>query len=271
MVQEAVLVRSSGKRGSVSIVTGALKAHDHNRDMIADWDLRAASILTSYFSRQQYRPIIEDPIYQFKVGSSEAVQGDGITKYTDRILENLKIYEGGKTYVIIASADVNPLTEIILGRLYGVEKSLLFKEYKKDEDLPTGAGVVAVKQRKKDVLSSYESERSEKVNASLLRAFYREKPAVTSVEKRGYYCRVSGEKLEDYYGPQELPATLSPFYIYAHLVVALNPFSSSNDEHSRGYFIVLNGVAGPATLALAQMLTGEMQGTKKPAKISRNT
>ena len=38
-----------GRRGEVHIFTGALHNKQYNREMIGDWDLRAAAELTSYF------------------------------------------------------------------------------------------------------------------------------------------------------------------------------------------------------------------------------
>ena len=112
-----------GNRGNVSIFTGALLSNDHKREMIADWDLRAASELTSYFSKQQYKPIIEKPIYEYRrletdsgqaCENSETVSnGESQTRVTDStgyVNRILKVFEiANKTGIIIGSPDVSPL------------------------------------------------------------------------------------------------------------------------------------------------------------------
>jgi hypothetical protein len=45
----------TGKRGEVSIFTGALHNESLEREMTGDWDLRAVSELTSYLAGHQYR------------------------------------------------------------------------------------------------------------------------------------------------------------------------------------------------------------------------
>jgi hypothetical protein len=56
--------RMLGRPGVVSIFTAALHSDDHDREMIGDWDLRAASELASFFNQHQIRATIETPIYQ---------------------------------------------------------------------------------------------------------------------------------------------------------------------------------------------------------------
>ena len=50
--------------------------------------------------------------------------------------------------------------------------------------------------------------------------------------------------LKKYYGPKE--AQEEPFPVYAHLIVARNPFQleSDRDDSQRRYLVVLNGAAG---------------------------
>ena len=101
-----------GSSGEVSIITGGLHSEDHNREMVGDWDLRAASELTSYFSRHQYRPKIETPIYQPEFAKHfDPTMTTG--RYIDQATREIRIAD--KNCVVIASPDVNPLTEILLG------------------------------------------------------------------------------------------------------------------------------------------------------------
>ena len=111
--------------------------------MIGDWDLRAASELTSYFSRHQYRPKIETPIYQ-----PEFARHFDPTMTTERYIEQVtkEIRIADKNCVVIASPDANPLTEILLGRLFGVSDAVLFSSKLRAEDYPNA--IIVYKQRK---------------------------------------------------------------------------------------------------------------------------
>jgi len=111
-----------GRRGKVSIFTGALHSEDFGREMIGDWDLRAASELTSYFASHQYRATIETPLYQL----DQVVKGN--IKRDDYINELTEMLQD-KNCIIIASPDVNPLTEIVLGKIYGIEQNKWFSPF----------------------------------------------------------------------------------------------------------------------------------------------
>ncbi len=236
--------RILGNRGNVSIITGALHSVDHSREMIGDWDLRAASELTSYFSRKQYRPRIETPIYQpeFAESNMQIPKDD----YIARVLKDIQIQD--KNCVIIASPDVNPITEITLASLYGTDSEKLFQV--RSQKRRAEHEVVVVKRRAKK-----EQEATSKPD----RVYYKEQSSGRAFEERGLESnlfRVHGDGkdqlLERFYSQGEAP-TDEPFNVYAHLVIAPNPFKSGN-EH---YIVILSGVSGPATFALTHVLTGE--------------
>lgn len=233
-----------GSRGEVSIITGGLHSEDHNREMIGDWDLRAASELTSYFSRHQYRPKIETPIYQPEF--ARRFDPDlTTTSYIQQVVKKLRVSD--KNCVVIASPDVNPLTEIMLGRLFGVDDEELFAELR----LPPNSAFIVYKKRKK----SQESPDARR-DGMTARAFYREAAGEDAVDKRGFLSRGGFQKgdevLFDYYGQNEYQR--EAFKIYAQLIVARNPFTTG--EQPPRYVVILNGVSGPATFALTQVLTG---------------
>ncbi|HEX5720848.1 MAG TPA: hypothetical protein VF179_32130 [Thermoanaerobaculia bacterium] len=243
-----------GSRGEVSIITGGLHSEDHNREMIGDWDLRAASELTSYFSRHQYRPKIETPIYQpeFARHFDESMTTG---RYIEQVTKEIRIAD--KNCVVIASPDVNPLTEILLGRLFGVKDSVLFSTELKAEDYPDA--IIVYKQRKRQ---AGDRDTGTKVapqhRSEAPRAFYREVVGEGEIEERGFRSRGfarSEKKLLPYYGQNEYERRGErPFKIYAQLVIARNPFASR--EGPARYVVILNGVSGPATFALTHVLTG---------------
>jgi hypothetical protein len=243
-----------GSRGEVSIITGGLHSEDHNREMIGDWDLRSASELTSYFSRHQYRPKIETPIYQ-----PEFAKQFDPSMTTERYIEQVtkEIHIADKNCVVIASPDVNPLTEILLGRLIGVADNVLFSRKLKAEDYPNA--IIVYKERKKQPSDKPgESGIKQKVRTEAPRAFYQEVSGDATTESRGFRSRAFARnemKLLPYYGQNEYERRgQKPFHIYAQLVIARNPFS--NPEGPPRYVVILNGVSGPATFALTHVLTG---------------
>jgi hypothetical protein len=156
--------RMLDRRGRVSIFTGALHNNPIGRDMIGDWDLRAASELTSFFASHQYRATIESPVYQIEQVVKNGKQKN--SQYYDALAKML----ADKNCVIIASPDVNPLTEIILGKLYEIPPEKWFS----DEDVSevTGA-VVAFKESEKKADHAPPQSRPEGEPAEV-RTFYRQ-------------------------------------------------------------------------------------------------
>ncbi|MEI7732896.1 MAG: hypothetical protein WCO56_25215 [Verrucomicrobiota bacterium] len=244
-----------GNRGEVSIITGALHVANPVREMVGDWDLRAASELAAYLSNQQYRPRIETPIYQ-----PEFVRLDPID-YIKSIHNDLKL--GQKNCVVIASPDVNPLTEIIFGKCYGVPDKDLFKR-------PSNlAGFVkkysnAVIVRKRQFRDGNPPEGGKR--SAIARAFYVDDETYDQTENKEERGVIGGwigshkiesvrktEILLPYKSQQELDGR-QDFDVYGHILIARNPFTPPDAE--RRYVIVLNGVSGPATFAMTHVLTG---------------
>lgn len=251
--------KTLGRRGEVYIFTGALHNDTFNREMIGDWDLRTASELTSYFGRHQYRAKIETPIY-----APERTGGGGTSSpmdYVKQVSEMMK----GKNCILIASPDVNPLTEIVLGKLYGVAEAEFFSGPIDFRKYPNA--IVAVKEKKIDRRSHKTKDRAVREDVTTpeyatnvkpeSRAFYREVIMAGEGDRprRGFRSNqiVSGEILEEFISQVQGRST---FKVFAHLAIAPNPFD--HDPHHPRYIIVLNGVSGPATFALTHVLTGGM-------------
>jgi hypothetical protein len=259
-----------GRRGEVHIFTGALHNTQYNREMIGDWDLRAAAELTSYFGLHQYRARIETPIYT-PDSSPDVTIGRGDPRietsmntpdprspnyvaYIEQVTEMME----GKNCILIASPDVNSLTEIVLGRLYGVPDDRLFKKCENDKKFEKflqdyNYAIVSVKEKK--LVPSDMSEVTEQVDTEPERAFYR--TIITEEVKpcRGFMSRrVPGGKILTEFASQWDPA--ERFDVYAHLAILPNPFKA--DPTNPRYIIILNGVSGPATFALTHVLTGRV-------------
>lgn len=210
--------------------------------------------MTSYFSRHQYRPKIETPIYQPEF-AKHFDPSMTTARYIEQVTKEIRIAE--KNCVVIASPDVNPLTEILLGRLIGVNDSTLFSNELKAEDYPNA--MIVYKRRKKQT-----SDKDTALNVTTHRrteaprAFYQEVAGKGDTEERGFRSRGfarSETKLLPYYGQNEYERRgEKPFKIYAQLLIARNPFASVGGPPR--YVIILNGVSGPATFALTHVLTG---------------
>lgn len=117
----------------------------------------------------------------------------------------------------------------------------------------------------------------------MLRAFYAEGRGEDDVERRGFYSSAFADEVADkkgllrpYIGQHEPgPAGESTrekeFEVLAQLIVARNPISPESGK----YVVILNGVSGPATAALTQVLTGrgneeaELGHPRKPATAGR--
>jgi len=239
------------RRGKVSIFTGALHNYEIGREMIGDWDLRAASELTSFFAMHQYRAVIESPVYQIEF----VEQNQSVPR--DEYLRSLKKQLEDKNCIIIASPDVSPLTELALGRVYGIPEDYWFtgRDY---PERPAHA-VIAVKQQSHATSPNAANEDGTR-RIAIPRFFYREEtvdPDIAHRKVRRFEAsyltqgRILGEFLSQTDEPDE-------FTVHAHLLIAENPFRSAGGPTlaEPRYLMILNGVSGPATFALTHVLTG---------------
>jgi hypothetical protein len=228
-----------GKRGEVSIFTGALHNDAFGREMIGDWDLRAASELTSYFARAQYRAKIESPVYTPEYPVRKESETFAI------YIESLKRMMVDKNCVLVASPDVNPLTEIMLGHMYQVPFDLLFKESKDIQRYPNA--IVAVKERTANPQLT--------ALAAPSRFFYKEIASAQNEQRRGFESSqiIAGRVIERFVS--QTAEKRESFHVIGHLAIIRNPFRSEGSSSNK-FIIVLNGVSGPATFALTHVLTG---------------
>ena len=261
--------RIFGTSGRVSIFTGTLHNPDFKREMVGDWDLRTASELMSYFSTHQLISMIESPIYP-----PEKVKTVSRSQYRKQIGSLLK----NKNAIVIASPDVNPLTELLLGQLYDVPEDKLFpvskkaRKHKPNEEYPRA--VIAIKKR---INTEKQPTGKDAQATQVYRFFFADEPASKQkdelIEERGFRANWLPKKelLEKYLGQMHLIE--DNFSLYAHLVIAFNPFDDESDYGSH-YVVILNGVSGPSTFALTQLLTGgigkEFVDYSKPAEDKEN-
>lgn len=235
--------RMLGRPGVVSIFTAALHSDDHDREMIGDWDLRAASELASFFNQHQIRATIETPIYQpehtFVPTGNERKPID-LREYVTQLEPLLK----DKNCILIASPDVNPLTEFVLGYLYNVKPHELFND----------TDIIATKPNAIIAIKGVDSKRAHERIPK--RVFYKEVPLdKTSLEYSRGFRSHAFEDTDSVMAPfhsQSKPSN-ERFDTFGHLAILPNPYGTGR------YIIVLNGVSGPATFALTHVLTGNAE------------
>lgn len=243
--------RMLGRPGVVSIFTAALHSEDHDREMIGDWDLRAASELASFFNQHQIRATIETPIYQ---PESSFIAAGGKQKRIAKIeyIKQLEPLLKDKNCILIASPDVNPLTEFILGYMYNVPQQQLFNHSTDVDNKPHA--IVAVKKIS-------QSKKSGSKRKPLPRVFYRtieqeEGKKENNLEFLRGFNSNAFEDTRSVMAPTQSQSEPNhqSFDTFGHLAILPNPFGRSGH-----YIIVLNGVSGPATFAMTHVLTGNAE------------
>lgn len=252
----------------LKVFTGAVHIQSLRREVVGDWDVRTVSELFSYLPsiRETALPTLITPFYSpeqaYKRNDERNVISDElefVKKFNEGIDNQLK----GSNAIIIASPDVNPVGEYFLTKIYQVssndqdyEPHIPFCEYVQ----PDFNGYILVKNRKKDDIDERAAELGVP-EKSFPRLFFREEidQKNAPVQKRGFIHHqgtTDGKKyLEDYYSQDDSGSIVNgerTFKLVAHLLIAKYP----PEDDDGNFVILLNGVSGPATFALAQILTG---------------
>jgi hypothetical protein len=230
------------KSGKLHIYTGAIHHGEINREMVGDWDLRTVSELVRYLSSadEPIVPKLERPIY-----APETIQEKLDVKWTD---DYLKAYLGlvaeelkDKNCLIVASADVNPLTEVLLWKAYETITD------KKIEPFPRNKNADKDCDRRIVVSLKKGNSATKAKNYEMLRFFSKVSDLVDE-KKRGFL--IDGEVCQRKYNSQD--QNFSKFDVLGHLMIIKNPFSTEDNN----IIVLLNGVSGPGTFGLAEVLTG---------------
>lgn len=239
----------------LKVFTGAIHNETLNREMVGDWDVRTVSELFSYLpSVREARDIeLVTPLYspeeafrRYRENITEAdidekkIKKEFIASYRKGIEEQLSGYSA----IVIASPDVNPVTEYLLHKIYNVENPKEPFESTKQPVFKYPGYIVYKKlrqpqEREFNRLFYHEEQVNEKSNPT--RGF-----AIYSLRTRD----TSDDSLMIPYLSQD--ECRESFSLLGHIVIARNPLEKKSDN----LVILLNGVSGPATFALAQILTG---------------
>ena len=252
----------------LKIFTGAIHSKEMNREMVGDWDVRTVSELSSYLPsvigalRIQLVTPLYSPEEAFKRLARDQQDKEAfIQAYNESIKGQLK----GSNAIVVASPDVNPVTEYLLHQIYKVKTP--DKPFQ-DCGTPYFNGYVALKKlmrtpnSHKPNRSSSKKEPGTKSDEKLTefnRIFYKQEEVKSKTTRRGFGIQTlrtfqtQPELLEEYLSQDECTRG---FFLLGHLVVARYPA----DNPDGNLVVLLNGVSGPATFALAQILTGGVSG-----------
>jgi len=205
--------------GSVSIYVGSAEIEIEKRHAVGEWDYKTVSEITGYYTvtNKAIKLDIEAPIIQ-KYGEH------GIE---ERSLLQEKIKD--RNSIIIGSPDINDMSEVVLSAAHGL------KAFSGTDIDNISEGVVAVKSIEKtynkyNFFQSYMGDR----------------------QKRGFYVYEKGERVDD-------NKYLSDYYTYDSKTdcgYSIHYAYLSKFKLERDNIVLLQGSTGPATLALAQILTG---------------
>lgn len=252
----------------LKVFTGAIHNTELNREMVGDWDVRTVSELSSYLPSVIEALAIElvTPLYSPEEAYRRLPDPDKnsaafIKNYNKSIQDQLR----GSNAIVIASPDVNPVTEYLLHKIYRVTVP---EEPFVDCKTPDFAyGYVAWKRLQKishPRQADDSSRKKERSNDSadkpvkFNRIFYRQ-DEVGGKATRGFGIHTlkkfqqQPQLMKEYMSQDECTR---PFSLLGHLVIARNPA----DDQNGNLVVLLNGVSGPATFALAQILTGGVFG-----------
>ncbi|MBN1812015.1 MAG: hypothetical protein JXA14_09285 [Anaerolineae bacterium] len=242
----------------IHIYTGAVHHAELNREVVGDWDQRTVSELVRYLSsgEESVIPELERPIYSpgtIKVKlKSDWDERTSLDSYVALVKAELE----DKNCIIVASADVNPLTEVVLAHAYGVEDAC-FKD-PREHEIPQAKRrkiVVALKGWKKEKKAD-DALGSQKDDSNTIPTFFSRPGQEEKLDagKRGFLINDNSKPLQEPYKSQdEIRYDEEGFFLLSHLVVMQNPFRMENQD---AIIVLLNGVSGPGTFGLAEVLTG---------------
>lgn len=242
----------------IKVFTGAIHNHSLNREMVGDWDVRTVSELFSYLPAIREASTIElvTPLYspeqayaQWEADPKNKSVKNRQEAFTREYREGIKSQLEHCCAIVIASPDVNPVTEYLLNKVYKVKAPPNPFDPCKE---PNFNGYVVLKQTEK-------AEEKAATNIPVFPRYFYQIEHNQQKEQRGFaiQSRVNRDKSEqlmrEYFSQNDAS---QDFKLLGHLVVAYYPPESNN------LIVLLNGVSGPATFALAQILTGGGQRAK---------
>lgn len=227
------------RQRTASVFLGASHNPANEREMVADWDVRAAAGLLSYLAAHRFSAALEPPVF-----SPESIAGrtnHNRETFIEEYIRAVRTLLSGKSAIVIGSADQNPLAEVLLGDLQMVDSSRLFRTPHPASACP------------ETVLAYRKAASSRKPEAQPARFFYRHESLAGGGMAAGFHVGASKRRLETSFLSQD--AAVSSFQIMAHLLFAGNPYAM---EGQKDHVVMLGGLAGVSTYALSALLVGRL-------------
>jgi len=240
----------------VHIYTGAVHHDRLQREVVGDWDQRTVSELVRYLSSAEEAvvPELERPIYSPGTIKEKLKGGwkdpDSLNEYVRLVERELR----DKNCVIVASADVSPLTEIVLAQAYELQ-SKRFSDAAETNLEPADEQkiVVALKGWRSDAADTTGGpSKATHGKAQSIPTFFSRSGKAEGVEENNRGFVVDNRIIQRPYKSQD-EVEEDEFRLLSHFALMRNPFSSANKDT---LIVLLNGVSGPGTFALAEVLTG---------------
>jgi hypothetical protein len=210
----------------VSVFLGSLYLDDLGRNTIGDWDYRTAAEIANYLStsKETMKVTLESPL------PKRASNPDD--DYNNWLMNQIK-----DNTIIVGSADVNDLTEVALCKILGQPPFQPITSSNKNFK-----GYIAHKKYQKDAKTVFPET-----------SFYLREKA--DQDSRGFIIQMGAALRREWMEPHTYPAdqeTNIVRHLLGQLVIAKNP------KEKGKWIIIISGISGPATLGIAQMLTGCM-------------
>ncbi|WP_321508187.1 hypothetical protein [uncultured Methanoregula sp.] len=245
----------------IKVFTGAIHANEQIREVVGDWDVRTVSEIFSYLPmiRETRPPQLVTPFHspeeafnQFKRDKRRET-GLEITDKNESgfFAEFINIFNNDLdeqlrncNAIVVASPDVNPVAEFLLNKISRSTSENCPHQAFQECMHPNFNGYVVVKEKDNPSELKFKRmfylEKKRSLDAQPKRGFFEHKDIYLKKENDIY--------LQDYYNQDE---DNEDFSLLGHLLVARYP-----PQEDGNFVILLNGVSGPATFALAQILTG---------------
>jgi hypothetical protein len=280
------------RRPKIHIYTGAVHHEELRREVVGDWDQRTVSELVRYLSagEESIVPELERPVYSPGTIASKLQESWDHQTCLEAYVDLVKTELEDHSAIIVASADVNSFTEVVLAHAYGVpqvcfhdpakvdithtEKRKIvvalkgWKRQNSDNESKLDAGLVednggpsrSSKTETDDDCAAVGQATTEDrpvKEAPVIPTFFSRPGREENLDEgnRGFLVNNNPEPLQAHYQSQDdvSPDDEEGFHLLSHLVVMQNPFYRHNSD---AIIVLLNGVSGPGTFGLAEVLTG---------------
>ncbi len=228
---------------TVSVFLGTVSEAILARNSLGDWDYRSAAEITGLLSQKDYKLILESPIIKPR-------DPDRSADYVEHLKQTVR----GKNCIIIGSSDINELTEVVWATIHGVKPFQNIPDNATTTDKGKNIDCfIATKEYTE--LTTDDKARLFGYGKKGMASFILSESRVKNATSRGFIYReghLQQPIIKPFIPPQQADMKkdkeLKTFY--GQLIVCRNPWSMDK------WIVILNGTSGPATLGMAQILTG---------------